>query len=72
MSLFPSLSDGYYDDAGQWQRLKFCFVSCGDACTCMPPGGVFYSKAHDKSKRQQTVNEAIDEATEYGYGVSRT
>lgn len=48
MSLMPHFPDGYYDDNGDWQRSKFCFVSCGVACTCMPPFGAFYSAAHDK------------------------
>jgi len=51
MSLFPDTSGGYYDDTGHWQRLKYCFVSCGAACTCMPPGGLDYNPLHDKSKQ---------------------
>lgn len=50
MSLCEQWPDGYYDDNGEWQRTKFCFVSCGAACTCMPPGGQFYSAEHDKRK----------------------
>lgn len=44
MSLIgPTLgSDGYYDENGDWQRTKFCFVSCGDRCTCKPPGGIWH------------------------------
>ena len=30
---------GYYDESGHWQRTKFCFVHCGESCTCMPPFG---------------------------------
>lgn len=41
--------DGYYDDTGNWQRTKFCFIDCGERCTCMPPAGQHYSEAHDKS-----------------------
>lgn len=48
MSLMPHFPDGYYDDNGDWQRTKFCVVSCGAECTCMPPFGAFYSAAHDK------------------------
>lgn len=48
MCLMQHFPDGYYDDNGEWQRSKFCFVSCGAACTCMPPLGAFYSAAHDK------------------------
>jgi hypothetical protein len=49
MSLIPQLGDGYYDDEGNWQRTKFCFVQC-QHCTCQPPGLLFYSVAHDKRK----------------------
>lgn len=42
--------DGYYDDNGHWQRLKRCFMSCGDRCTCMPPNGRYYSEEHDINK----------------------
>ncbi len=38
MSLFDH-RDGYYDEHGTWQRTKFCFVDCGDRCTCKPPNG---------------------------------
>lgn len=48
MSLMPHFPDGYYDDNGEWQRTKYCFMSCGAACTCMPPFGQHYSAAHDK------------------------
>lgn len=35
--------DGYYDERGIWQRTKFCFVDCGERCTCKPPfGALFY------------------------------
>jgi hypothetical protein len=44
---FGRSADGYYDETGHWQRTKFCFVSCGDRCTCRPPMG-YYSEAHDK------------------------
>lgn len=40
--------DGYYNDHGIWIRTKFCLVSCGDRCTCMPPGNRYYSREHDK------------------------
>ena len=43
-------NDGYYDDNGRWQRTKFCFVSCGDRCTCGPPMGLHYNPMFDKSK----------------------
>jgi hypothetical protein len=52
-SMMTSRSDGgHYDDRGNWQRTKFCFVSCGDRCTCTPPLGQYYSAAHDKSKEK--------------------
>lgn len=50
MSLFPDHSGGYYDDTGHWQRAKFCFVSCGARCNCMPPMGQDYNPLFDKSK----------------------
>ena len=40
--------DGYYDDEGAWHRTKHCFVSCGNRCTCRPPGGLHYSVEHDQ------------------------
>lgn len=39
--------NGYYDDEGHWQRMKFCFQSCGPACDCGPPGGIWYDARHD-------------------------
>ena len=39
--------DGYYDNHGQWQRSKFCFVACGASCTCGPPMGRWYAPEHD-------------------------
>lgn len=49
MSLHTGLGlNGYYDENGNWQRTKFCFVSCGQRCDCLPPGGLHYSAAHDK------------------------
>lgn len=45
---FGHVTNGYYDDTGHWQRTKFCFVSCGDRCTCSAPMGQYYSEAHDK------------------------
>lgn len=52
MSILPRIQrhDGYYDDNGHWQRTKFCFRSCGEACTCGPPMGRWYAAEHDKSK----------------------
>lgn len=48
MSLLPRSRDGYYDDAGHWQRTKFCFVDCGDRCTCKPPLGAWSIEAPKK------------------------
>lgn len=45
---FGRMPDGYYDDKGEWQRTKFCFVYCQERCTCGPPMGAHYSEAHDK------------------------
>lgn len=50
--------DGYYDDNGEWQRTKFCFVAC-QHCTCMPPGGRFYSEAHDKRRNAMTTKVTV-------------
>lgn len=47
MTLMPSY-DGYYDDEGNWQQTKHCFISCGTYCTCQAPGGLTYSSEHDK------------------------
>ena len=47
--LFGLGLDGYYDETGRWQRTKFCFMACV-RCTCGPPGGMYYSAAHDKRK----------------------
>ena len=58
MSFGPDFPDGYYDDNGEWQRTKFCHVSCGTECTCMPPFGAFYSAAHDK-RRQGTTSGSL-------------
>lgn len=44
----PPRHDGYYDNAGQWKRTKFCFRSCGARCTCGPPLGEWYSAEHDQ------------------------
>jgi hypothetical protein len=65
MSLMGRFPDGYYDNHGEWQRTKFCFVSCGSNCTCMPPMGQFYSKAHDKRLTNQTEKLDDDESTNH-------
>lgn len=52
MSLLPQLQNGYYDDTGNWQRTKFCFVQC-QHCTCGPPGGLYYNTAHDKRLKEK-------------------
>jgi hypothetical protein len=43
---------GYYDETGNWQQMKHCFMSCGANCDCQPPGGLYYSAAHDKRRAQ--------------------
>ena len=48
MSIIGTLSDGYYDDEGMWQRTKFCFVYCRERCTCQPPMGAHYNPDFDK------------------------
>lgn len=59
MSILPHRPrhDGYYDDAGNWRRSKFCFVDCGERCTCMPSMGQHYSPAHDKRKQDEPTQE---------------
>ena len=49
MSLFPTLN-GFYDDEGNWQRTKFCVISCGDQCDCMPPNMKLYEESKDKRR----------------------
>lgn len=44
---FGSHFDGYYDDHGNWRRMKYCFAPCR-VCTCKPPFGSYYSRQHDK------------------------
>lgn len=34
-------SGGYYNETGMWIQTKYCFTSCGDACDCQPPNGVY-------------------------------
>jgi hypothetical protein len=46
MSLDTFGLNGYYDDNGNWQRTKFCFMAC-QRCDCQPPGGLHYSALHD-------------------------
>lgn len=45
--------DGFYNDHGKWVRTKYCFLSCGDRCTCGPPMGLYYSAAHDKRVKKE-------------------
>lgn len=35
---------GYYDKNGNWVRLKYCFISCGEQCDCMPPNHQWHIK----------------------------
>lgn len=48
------MSGGHYDDNGEWQRTKFCFVDCGDQCDCVPPFGQYYSALHDKRIKEES------------------
>lgn len=56
--------NGHYDDNGSWQRTKFCFVSCGARCDCGPPGGLYYSAAHDKRIQQSKEGAATQSGKE--------
>lgn len=47
MSLIGSIN-GQYDEQGNWQRNKHCFVYCGERCDCGPPFGTHYSPIHDR------------------------
>ena len=59
---FVPRQDGYYDDDDKWVRTKLCFVDCGDACTCRPPGGVFNRKAKlmDEDKNKNLVEKEAE------------
>jgi len=54
MSLFESLN-GHYDEDGVWQRFKFCFVSCGDRCDCMPPNGIIFLEGKALEEHQERL-----------------
>jgi hypothetical protein len=62
MSLMPRSPDGYYDEGGRWQRTKFCFVYCGAACTCQPPGGVYTLKPDDLAEKTKAPPPSEDSA----------
>ena len=64
MSLTPVIHGGY-DENGNWQRYKICFVSCGNRCTCMPPDGKFYNAEYDK--RVSPMKKAAEILVECGY-----
>jgi hypothetical protein len=71
MCLMPRSADGYYDDNGEWQRTKYCFVSCGAQCTCGPPGGIWYSAVHDRRLAGTSAGGAIGpEGSGCAVGVS--
>lgn len=37
MSIRARQPNGYYNDNGQWVRLKHCFIQCPpERCDCMP------------------------------------
>lgn len=41
MTFAPNPFNGYYDKNGTWQKMKYCFVYCGDRCDCGPPNGIY-------------------------------
>jgi hypothetical protein len=52
--------DGYYNEEGYWTRTKFCFVSCGERCTCRAPGPHYnpvYDKRLDKTAAEPPIEE---------------
>ena len=60
MSLVPQTLFGYYDENGIWQRQKFCTVSCGALCDCMPPNGQFVLTGADLEEHQVNFNNVED------------
>lgn len=60
-SLIGSGHNGYYDEHGNWQRTKFCFMSCGDRCDCGPPGGLYYSAEYDQRLKPPADGEAASD-----------
>ena len=59
MDCTDRIRDGYYDGSGWWQRTKYCFISCGEACTCSPPLGQYYSPAHDKRSADERARDPM-------------
>ena len=55
--------DGYYDENGNWQRSKFCFMTCHD-CTCLPPLGIYYDQSKDTRRKSDGLREAQRENSE--------
>jgi hypothetical protein len=45
--------DGHYDENGDWKREKICFISCGDRCTCSPPGGIWHIDITEKDENSK-------------------
>lgn len=45
---FTCRRDGHYDENGDWQREKYCFVSCEERCTCTPPNGIWHIDVTEK------------------------
>lgn len=72
MSLHSGFSlNGYYDETGHWQRTKFCFVACTH-CDCGPPGGLYYSAAHDQLRNQTAHLGVTPRAASVGAGCDAT
>lgn len=59
MNLWAGCLGGYYDASGVWQRTKFCFVDCGDRCTCQPPNGVFQLPSTKESPVTEAATDVI-------------
>lgn len=53
--MMPRQRDGFYDDQGNWQRTKFCFVDCGDRCTCKPPLGIWRADSAPKNSLRERL-----------------
>jgi len=53
MTFAPNPFNGYYDENGTWQRVKYCFVYCGpDWCDCGPPNGIYQIEKEETIRPQ--------------------
>jgi hypothetical protein len=52
--------NGHYDENGRWQRTKFCLMSCGSACDCGPPHGIWYNPKYDLNKKDEQKDVGVE------------